>query len=224
MLKIAPIGGIEQCRRRVSTVTSETLPSLYSSLQGERLVSLPPQLLRSHRARVSAVAHGDHLRTLWHLQSLHGSLIAGVQGVVGVEVHAAGYRPLCVILRLADVHDRDPLASLQHVPQGPHVDVPLRHHPASVLALYECPKCLLGGTALAVDRVVSSWPRATLTAGSTPSPAAPPPAPSGRSGPCSAATPRTRQPRPPKRTRPSWPWRCRPGRSEERRVGKECRS
>src|SRR5215218_7585680 len=38
------------------------------------------------------------------------------------------YRPLCVSLPLADVQDRDPLAALQHVPQGPRVDVSLRHY------------------------------------------------------------------------------------------------
>jgi predicted MFS family arabinose efflux permease len=42
------------------------------------LLTLLPQLLRGHRARVSAVAHGDHSRTLRQLQSLHGPFIAGV--------------------------------------------------------------------------------------------------------------------------------------------------
>src|SRR5215204_893411 len=45
------------------------------------------------------------------------------------------YRPLCVSLPLADVQDRDPLAALQHVPQGPRVDGLLRHYRLPVLSI-----------------------------------------------------------------------------------------
>src|SRR5215213_9692054 len=110
-----------------------------------------------------------------------------MQGIVGVEVHATGYRLSLVLLPLADVHERDRLAALQHVPQGPCVDiVPLLHCTA--------PRSL-----------------ATLTAGSTPSPTARPLAPSDRWAPCSAAAPRTRRPPPPARKGPVLPGRHRRG-------------
>src|SRR5215211_8331581 len=116
-----------------------------------------------------------------------------MKGIVGIEIYASGYRPFGVVLSLADVHDYDPLAALEHVPQGLRVDVALRYSPAprSGRPFWRRP----AGAALAA----SCRLQATLTAGSTPSPAPLPQAPSGRWAPCSAAVSRTRRPRPPKR-------------------------
>src|SRR5215213_5283084 len=104
---------------------------LPARLQGVRFVTPPAQLLRGDRAGGPAVAEGDHPGALGQLEPLHGPLVAGLQGVVGVEVDATRYRALPVLFPLADVHDRDPLAALQHIPQCPRVDVLLRPYPAT---------------------------------------------------------------------------------------------
>src|SRR5215212_12198982 len=180
----------------------EALPGFQPALQAVRLVTLPPQLLCGHRAGVATVAHGDHPGALGQLQSLHSPLVASVKGVVGVEVHASGYRALRVSLPLADVHHSDPLAALEHVPQGPRVDVvPLRHSPTPHSSR----------TQISLTPAGPTRPQTKLTAGSTPSPARRPPAPSGRWAPCTSGAPRTRRPRPPAR-------RCR-GRPGRRRRG-----
>ena len=102
-------------------------PGLHPTPQRERLVSLTPQLLRGHHTRTATPTHGYHWRPFRQLKPLHCALVAGVQGLVGVDVHASGYRPLRVVLSLTHVHDCDPLAALQHVPQGHRVDVAFSH-------------------------------------------------------------------------------------------------
>src|SRR5215212_11336786 len=98
------------------TVPGEA-PGLHTALQSEDLVTSLPELLGGHGTGAATPADGDHGCPLRQLQAVHGPLVTRVQGVVGVDVHAAGYRPLGTVLPLADVHDRDPLATLQHPPQ-----------------------------------------------------------------------------------------------------------
>src|SRR5215217_4986082 len=117
--------------RGLRTGTPEVLPGFQPALQAVRFVTFSPQLLRGRRAGVPTVAEGDQRRALRQPQPLHGPLVASLQGVVDVEVHAPGYRSLPVLFPPADVHDRDPLSALQHALQGPRVDVvPLRHYRA----------------------------------------------------------------------------------------------
>ena len=101
-------------------------PGLHPAFEGVRLVALATQLLRGHRARTATPADGDHGNTLGQFKPLHCPLVARMQGVVGVEVQASRYGPLRAVLTPANVHDRDPLAALEHDPQGRHIYVAFR--------------------------------------------------------------------------------------------------